>query len=193
LLAVEPASIRTSPASPTLCPGTTVIEPAPPALPLLAPELIDTEPEDEVDDPVDKRAKPLLAEPARVETSTSALPNRDVDPPTDEDDVLVLKPDDITTDPPTPPVPAVTDTEPPSTTPEVLLDPTERAILPAASPEESPVDNRMDPVCPPVAIPEPRTTSPLTVSDSFDINTIDPLDPVELEPLDTIADPPTPS
>jgi len=193
LLAVEPASIRTSPASPTLCPGTTVIEPAPPALPLLAPELIDTEPEDEVDDPVDKRAKPLLAEPARVETSTSALPNRDVDPPTDEGDVLVLKPDDITTDPPTPPVPAVTDTEPPSTTPEVLLDPTERAILPAASPEESPVDNRMDPVCPLVAIPDPIITSPDSDTEDPDSTRTSPLSPAKLEPLDTIADPPTPS
>jgi len=185
--------MRTPPASPPLSPGITDIEPDLPTPPLLAPELIATEPDDIADEPVVKRATPLLTEPDIVATSTSALPNRDVDPPTDTGDRLVLKPDEITTEPPIPPVPAVTDTEPPSTRPTELLDPTDRAMLPAASSDESPVDNRIEPVCPPVAMPDPITTSPDEVTAPPEMTRTSPLVPVELEPLDTIAEPPTPS
>jgi len=115
LLVVEPASITTLPASALLNPGVTVIVPVFALTPPLVPVLITTEPDDNNDDPVDNLAKPLAPLPEIVDTSTSPLPKRDAVPPNDTSGEFMLKPAEIITEPPAPPLPAVTDTDPPST------------------------------------------------------------------------------
>jgi len=161
-----------------------------PASAPLSPVENDTEPDDpDKDDPDEIRTTPLSAIPDRLLKATDDPPTIDKDPPCFINCAWIEDPEEMDTDPPSPPSPADNKTDPPSCA-ELALDPADSAMLPVAWLADIPVETRIDPLWPDPAFPDPNTKSPLTLSESFERTTIDPLAPNELEPLLMIAEPP---